>query len=262
MKPLDDAYANAPYIPDADSYPPRWQQEAKAFRDALGARAELGIRYGESDRQVVDLFHPEGPATGALIFVHGGYWKAFDQRSWSHLAAGALASGWAVAMPGYDLCPDARISEITQQIAEATALIAARAQGPMALTGHSAGGHLVCRMMDPAVLGVEVRERIRCIAPISPVADLVPLLETTMNDVLHLDANEAQAESPVSAPAPKTAVKVWVGGAERPAFLEQAHALAVAWSVPEVVVPHKHHFDIIEALSDPTSDLVQFLMGN
>lgn len=261
MKLLDDAYANAPYIPDAESYPPRWQKEAEAFRAALGDRAEVGVRYGPTDRQVIDFFHPEDAANGTVVFVHGGYWKAFDRSVWSHLAKGARASGWSVAMPGYDLCPDVRIHQITQQIAEALQLIAFSSSGPIALAGHSAGGHLVSRMLDQNVLPATTRQRILCVAPISPLADLMPLIDTTMNDILHLDAEEAQAESPVNMAAPEVPVKIWVGAAERPVFLEQASALATAWSADEVVVPDKHHFDIIEALEDCNSDMVRFLTG-
>lgn len=31
---LDDAYANVPYIPGGEGYPPRWAAEAAAFREA------------------------------------------------------------------------------------------------------------------------------------------------------------------------------------------------------------------------------------
>ena len=116
---LDDAYANAAYIPQAEDYPPRWAAQAAAFRDAQGARGQIGVRYGPSDRQVFDFFQPTGVSRGTMMFVHGGYWKAFDASSFSHLAAGALARGWAVALPSYDLCPDVRISEISTQIAAA-----------------------------------------------------------------------------------------------------------------------------------------------
>ena len=88
---LDDAYANAAHIPGAETYPPRWAAQALAFRDGLGGRAELDRPYGDAPREVFDLFHPEGPARGCVIFVHGGYWKAFDKSAWSHLAAGPLA---------------------------------------------------------------------------------------------------------------------------------------------------------------------------
>lgn len=263
MKPLDDAYANGAYIAGAETFPPKWERQASAFRAALGARAEIGVAYGASDRQLFDFFNAQGRAKGTVVFVHGGYWKAFDRSIWSHLATGALAAGWSVAMPGYDLCPQVRISQITSQIALALTQIARRDTGPLVLTGHSAGGHLVSRMLDPAVLPAEVRQRIRRAAPISPVADLAPLLETSMNDILRLHPDEAAAESPTHmAPPQDVDVKIWVGAKERPAFLQQSQALAQAWGVGQVIVPEKHHFDIIDALEDPHSDLVRFLTGS
>ena len=191
MTKLDDAYANAAYIKDAEAYPAHWEKAAKSFRDSLGARAQEGVSYGPSERQAFDFFQPEGVARGTMIFVHGGYWKAFDRSIWSHLATGALARGWAVAMPSYDLCPDVRIADITRQIAAAVTRVADRTFGPLALAGHSAGGHLVCRMTDPLILPSEIRERIKAIVPISPVADLAPLMDTSMNEILHIDAAEA-----------------------------------------------------------------------
>ena len=259
---LDDAYANAAHIPGAEEFPPRWSAAAALFRAQLGAQAEVGVSYGPSERQTYDLFQPEGTAQGAVIFVHGGYWKAFDPSVWSHLAAGPLARGWAVAMPGYDLCPNVRISDITRQIAAAVTAIAARTQGPLVLTGHSAGGHLVGRMLADGMLAPQVRARIVRVVPISPVADLEPLLQTSMNDILHLDETEAQAESVTRMPPPEgVEVTVWVGGDERPAFLDQARWMAEAWDVTDVVVTGKHHFDVIDALAEPDSDLVNTLCG-
>ena len=259
---LDDAYANAAHIPDADAYPPRWSEDAAAFRKKLGARAQTGVSYGPSQRQTFDFFQPEGVARGTVIFVHGGYWKAFDQSDWSHLAAGPLARGWAVAMPGYDLCPDVRIGTITTQIAAAITKIAERTFGPLALVGHSAGGQLVCRMTDPLILPSEIRDRIKQIVPISPVADLVPLMDTTMNEILRIDAAEAQVESPVNMQPPHgRGVTIWVGANERPAFLEQAEGLSRAWGARRVVPEGKHHFDVIDALEDPESDLVKAALG-
>jgi len=258
----DEDYKNAEYIEGAADFPPRWMAEAEAFRAGLGARAQMGVRYGDSDRQKFDMFQPTGVSRGTMIFVHGGYWKAFDKSVWSHLAEGALAKGWAVAMPSYDLCPDVRIADITRQIAAAVTEIGNRTFGKLALAGHSAGGHLVARMMDPLVLPADVRGRIGSVVPISPVADLMPLLETHMNEVLHLDAAEAQAESPVNMSPPHGVnVTVWVGGDERPAFLEQAESLSRAWGAKKVVAEGKHHFDVIEALSDPESDMIKALLG-
>ena len=256
---LDDAYANAAYIPDAASYPPRWSKRAAEFRANLGDRAALGLAYGPSPRQAYDLFRCEGTAAGTLVFVHGGYWLKFDRSFWSHLAAGGLARGWNVAMVEYDLCPQVRIADITNQIAAAVTDVAQHDDGPISLTGHSAGGHLVSRMLAPGILGAEVLARIAAVAPISPVADLRPLLRTSMNADFCMKLAEAEVESPVLQPAPDVPVRIWVGADERPAFLEQAASLARAWDVPEVVVPGLNHFDIIDALEDPQSDSVGFL---
>ncbi|MCV6584372.1 MAG: alpha/beta hydrolase [Marinibacterium sp.] len=260
MTDMDDAYANAAHIPGSMDYPARWAAEAAAFRDGLGARCERDLPYGDGARERFDLFHPDGVAQGVLIFVHGGYWRMFDPSSWSHLAAGALARGWAVAMPGYDLCPDASIAGITRQIARAVQVVAARQAGPITLAGHSAGGHLVARMLDPKLLGPDVALRIRRVLPISPLSDLRPLMQTAMNADFRLDAAMAEDESPVFMSIRHAApVTVWVGGDERPAFLDQARWLADAWDSALVVAPGRHHFDVIAPLTDASSDMVALL---
>ena len=254
---LDDAFANAAHIPGAAAYPDRWRASAEAFCN--GQQAEMGLAYGPGARQRLDLFLPEGRAKGLMIFVHGGYWLKFGREWWSHLATGALARGWAVALPSYTLAPQAHISEITAEIARAVGFAAARVEGPISLSGHSAGGQLVARMLAPGVLPDEVLGRVAHVAPISPVADLRPLLRTSMNSDLRLSEAEAAAESPVLQPAPETPVTVWVGADERPVFLEQAEALAKAWGCGHVVVPKRHHFDVIDALADPGSELTKSL---
>ncbi|WP_370303720.1 alpha/beta hydrolase [Pseudooceanicola sp.] len=260
---LDDAYANGAYIAGADSYPDRWDTAARVFRDQLSAagRAQLDLAYGPGARERFDLFLPEGAARGLMVFVHGGYWLNFDKSTWSHFAAGAVARGWAAALPSYDLCPSIRISGITRQIAGAVQAAAGRVAGPLALTGHSAGGHLVARMLAPGMLPPECTIRLAQVVPISPLADLRPLLKTSMNADLRLTEAEAEAESPVFQPAPATPVTVWVGGDERPAFLDQAAWLAKAWSCGRTVVAGRHHFDVIDGLADPDSDLMAVLTG-
>ena len=82
-----------------------------------------------------------------------------------------------------------------------------------------------------------------------------------MNDVFGLDLLQAKAESPVSITRRHPAdVTVWVGADERPAFLDQARWLAEAWGAGCVIAPDKHHFNVIDALGDPESDLVRFLI--
>jgi arylformamidase len=251
---FDRAYANGPFIPDADGFPPRWEREAAAFREALRARAQLGIAYGGGARQKLDLFWPDTPPLGLLAFVHGGYWLKFGRECWSHLAAGALARGWACAIPSYTLAPGARIREMTLEIVRAVEVAARLVAGPVVVTGHSAGGHLSARL-GCADVGVDAP--IRRVAPISPLADLEPIALTKMNEMLRLDAAEIEAESPARQRlrAGVTA-HVFVGAEERPAFLYQARLLSEAWRCPWTPAPGRHHFDVIDALADPASALI------
>lgn len=261
---LDDAYSNQTHIPDADAYPPRWAEKAQAMRMKLGAcnRARLGLMYGHGTRNAIDLFMPLGRAEGLLVFVHGGYWRRFGREDWSHLAEGPMLRKWAVAMPSYDLCPRVTIADITRQIADAISVAAREVpEVPIRLAGHSAGGHLVARMLAPGMLPEEVAGRIEHVMPISPLGDLEPLLRTSMNEDLKLDAESAKAESPIHQPRPSVPVTVWVGADERPAFLDQARWLAGAWDAAHVVQEGRHHFDVIDALEDPDSGMVKTLLG-
>ena len=166
--------------------------------------------------------------------------------------ADALARGWACAMPSYTLAPDARIGAMTAEIAQAVRAAAGRVAGPVVVTGHSAGGHLAARMgcADQTVPVARV-------VPISPLADLAPLMQTDMNATLAIDPAEADRESPARL-ALRAGVQahVWVGGQERPAFLWQARTLSEAWNCPWTVEAGRHHFDVIDGLTDPNSALM------
>ncbi|MGR3463451.1 alpha/beta hydrolase [Limimaricola sp.] len=254
---IDEAYANASHIPGGMAYPGRWAEAAAAFR---AAHPPEEIAYGAGARQRLDLFRPEGTARGTVVFVHGGFWKAFDKSTWSHLAAGALAQGWAVAMPSYTLAPEARISAMTREVEAAIGAVADAVPGPLRLAGHSAGGHLVARMAC-ADLAPPWRDRVARIVPISPLSDLRPLMGATMNDDLRLDAAEAEAESPLLCDQVDLPMTVWVGAAERPAFIDQARWLAERRGCDLVEAPGRHHFDVIEELADPDSPLMRALLG-
>lgn len=259
----DRAYSNADFIAGAAEFPPRWAAKAAAFREGLGTKARLNLPYGDAPRQAFDLFMPEAAPRGLLVFVHGGYWLAFGRETWSHLAAGPLARGWAVAMPSYTLAPEARIAQMTVEIGAAVTAAAALVQGPVHVTGHSAGGHLSARMGNAnAPVPPEVAARLRLVVPISPLADLEPLTHTKMNEKLRLDAAEVASESPAYLPRRDgCAAKAWVGGAERPSFLWHARLLAEEWACEWQVDPGRHHFDVIEALALPDSPLTLAVTG-
>ncbi|MGI9514399.1 MAG: alpha/beta hydrolase [Anderseniella sp.] len=263
----DDAYANAAHIPDGHRWPDAWIEPAARYR--ANTRCELDIAYGDGERQVYDLFLPDAEAAGLLVFVHGGYWLDFDKSYWSHLAKGAVDSGWAAAIPSYVLCPHASIGDICRMIAAAIRHAADRIPGPIVLTGHSAGGHLASFMVcDGSPLAFDVRQRVVHTVSISGLHDLRPLLKTKINCQLRLTDSDAMQLSPaLRLPDPHCRLTAWVGQAERPEFIRQSELIANIWRglgawTQCAVAPRQHHFDVIDGLCDAQSTLMKAALAN
>ena len=111
-------YNNRARVPEHPQIFAGWERDAAAFREEAAAqkRAELGIKFGPSTRQIIDLFIPEGGSMDTLaMFVHGGYWRSLEPSMFSHMAKGLNARGIAVAVSGYDLAPQVSIADIIAQ---------------------------------------------------------------------------------------------------------------------------------------------------
>ena len=262
----DDAYANAAYIAGADKIIKKTIQDAANYR--AQAHGEFDIVYGLNERERFDLFLPTCPPKGLAVFIHGGYWLEFDKSAWSHLAAGCVLQGWAICLPSYDLCPDVRISGITKQMGAAISAAAALVSGPISITGHSAGGHLAARMgCQTTPLSEAVTSRIKTIVGISGLYDLTALSHTRMNEDLKLTEAEITEESPaLLAPLSHINFTSWVGGLERPEFIRQSKNIVTAWqgktaAIDYIETPYKHHFNVIDELTDPKSMLVAKLLA-
>ena len=257
----DDAYANSKYFAGAADCVTRWGQKARAYRAELAAsgRCKADISYGQGNRQMFDLFMPLTMPLGLAVFVHGGYWHSFCKDDWSHLARGAVDRGWAMAIIGYDLCPNVRIRQIAQQVAFGILAASAIVDGPIRLAGHSAGGHLVTRLVCN---DISAMPRIQKVLSISGIHDLRPLLYTSMNHVLRMDAAEALQESPaLRTPHKGIAVTTWVGENERPEFIRQAKLLANVWTGCDIETKcveetGTNHFTLIDGLEDAQSALM------
>jgi arylformamidase len=261
---LDEAYENRKYIPGGDAYVDQWNAAAADFRNSV-PHSDLDQSYGDAPRQKYDLFWPEGgPGTekGLLVIVHGGYWVAFSKDNFTHLAAGPRDLGWAVAMVSYTLAPEARISAITTEISHAVNHLAKIGRGPMRLAGHSAGGHLVSRMMCRDIaLGDIAAARIDRVVSISGLHDLRPLRLLEKNAEFQLDEAEAMRESAIAC-LPRGGINlVCVAGAdERPEFVRQNGLLPLIWQGLGVkgaahLIDDENHFSIIGQMTDSKSQL-------
>ncbi|MDL2407810.1 alpha/beta hydrolase [Rhizobium calliandrae] len=265
----ESAYTSDAYVVGGDRWPAAWVKPAEVFRDDMAktGRAKLDLAYGPGERNRFDLFLPTERPKGLVVFIHGGYWLELDKGYWSHLAAGPVANGYAVAIPSYTLCPDIRLAGIAKEVAAAIGKAADMVDGPMVLAGHSAGGQLATRMVTTtAPLARPVQARIRHVVSISGVHDLRPIMKRAFNVHLRIDAAEAAAESPaLLEPVENTRLTCWVGGAERAEFIRQNALLANIWTglgaaTNAVVEPDHNHFTVLDGLMDAMHPLTRTLL--
>ena len=260
-------YNNRARVPDHEQIFARWARDAELYRaDMLKAgRAELGVSFGDTPRQMMDLFHPQsGGGAPLAVFVHGGYWRSLDPSMFSHMARGLNAHGVSVAVTGYDLCPTVGIIDIIEQTRRACIFLWQRLGRRMLVSGHSAGGHLAAAMVATDWVSLYPKAPADLVPAgysISGVFDLTPLLGVSMNQDLRLDAEDVRGVSPVFWPiAPGRVFDAVVGGAESGEFKRQSRMIADAWRekaqtrYEEIV--GANHFTALDPLTDPQSAMV------
>jgi arylformamidase len=267
--PLDyeAEYNNRARVPEHKEIFARWTREAEDYRrEALKERrAELGLSYGSSPRQTIDLFLPRPGTTAPLaLFVHGGYWRSLEPSMFSQMARGINAHGVAVAVAGYDLCPQVTIKEIIDQIRHACLFLWLRTGQRMMAYGHSAGGHLAASMLATAWQALYPKapaDLVHAGYTVAALFDLTPLVHTSMAEDLQLhDEASAREVSPIFWPAPKQRCFDAVAGAlESSEFRRQSRAVVEQWAKggarTRCAEFPGNHFTVLDPLSDPKSDM-------
>jgi arylformamidase len=265
-------YNNRARVPEHPEIFARWGREAQAYRDEAKAegRAELGLRYGPTPRQIIDLFLPNGGAANAplALFIHGGYWRSLEPATFSQLARGMNAHGVAVAVSGYDLVPQVSIADIMAQTQQACLYLWKKLGKRIMVSGHSAGGHLAGCMIatDWKKLAPDApADLVPAAYSISGLFDLTVLIHLANNAEFRLTEASARAISPLFWPAPKGKVfDAVVGGIESSEFLRQSRVIADAWAKDNETryeaVPGMNHFTVCDAMTDPNSAMTARLV--
>ncbi|HEY2970501.1 MAG TPA: alpha/beta hydrolase [Casimicrobiaceae bacterium] len=255
-------------FPDHPQWFARWAADSEAARARLEGR--LNLRYGSGPRQTVDLF-PATQPRGALLFIHGGYWRALDKSDHAFVAPPLVAQGIGVAVINYDLCPDVSIARIVDECREGVAWL--RREGTrygvpaerLVVSGHSAGGHLAAMLVATDWSALGSPSGLAGAVAISGVFDLEPLVQVSFNADLKLDRARARAVSPIHL-RPRSSVPMLVaaGAEETSEFIRQSWLLWERW--PEchspgrrgpLFVPERHHFSVVSDLGDAASELVR-----
>jgi arylformamidase len=154
--------------------------------------------------------------------------------------------------------------EIVDELRRCLAALWRKTSKRPVVIGHSAGGHLTAAMLATDwgnVPGVPA-DLVQVGCAISGVFELAPLLATSMNTAMRLDASTARDASPLLWPPPpagSTLVSV-VGGDETSEFHRQSRAVTDAWAeagvqTEYVRVPGANHFTIVDELTRPDSAL-------
>ena len=253
---LEAEYNYRAAVPDHPQVMARWKADAEA---AQIAHPPTALPYGPGDRQVMDLFEA-APDAPVVVFLHGGYWQALDRSWFSWVAPALLHHGVSVAVPSYDLAPAVRLGRIVGQVREAVELIRTRTNTRPVVFGHSAGGHMAACMLSEA--------RASAAVAISGLFDLEPLIPTSLNEALKLDAREAAALSPVHWPVPNgstpggTVLDCVVGADETSEFVRQSRDMADLWGSLGVETRFEalaglNHFTVLDPLGDAESTLVK-----
>jgi arylformamidase len=260
-------YNNRARVPDHPEIFARWTRDAELYRlKAMEERrAELGLNYGSTPRQTIDLFFPAPGAKAPLaLFIHGGYWKSLEPSMFSHMAAGLNAHGVTVAVAGYNLVPQVTIADIVEEMRHACLYLWQRTGQRLMVYGHSAGGHLTGAMVGTDWHGLYPKmpaDFIPAGYSVSGLFDLTPLVKVESAKDLGLDEEDARGLSPALWPAPKGRIFDAVVGREESAeFLRQSKVVADAWGKGGAqtryeVIPG-NHFTVVDPLADPKSAMV------
>ena len=257
-------------VTDSAAHIERWQKSSDVYRQRCGDHGHLDIAYGESPGERLDIFCQTNAAAPVHVYIHGGYWQRTDKSDYSFLAETLVGDGVCVVIPNYSLCPLVTVDEIVREMRRALAWvylnIADYGGDPQRIhiSGHSAGGHLTAMMALTDWTQQDNRlpaDLVKSGVPISGVFDLLPLVYTPINDPLGLNVDTARQLSPLFMGGENLPpLGFAVGGDESDEFRRQNQDMASHWSslggdMSIIDCPARHHFNVIENLTDPSSHL-------
>src|SRR5262245_3630509 len=208
---LDAAYNNSVAVADSAQLIARASERSAAVRAGPGAR--LDVRYGSRPRERLDYFSSGATKPPLFVFIHGGYWQRNDKDMFAFVADGPRPHGIDVALVGYTLAPDVRLTDIVAEMHRSLTFLSERAgefgfdRDKLFVGGWSAGGHLTATVAGhPACCGG---------IPVSGIFDLEPIALNYLNEKLQLDSTEIATLSPLLVlPDRMPPLRVFVGGQE------------------------------------------------
>ncbi|BDD04476.1 alpha/beta hydrolase [Aureibacter tunicatorum] len=231
----------------------------------------LNEKYGEHLLQAMDVFPSPIENSPILIFIHGGYWRGLDKKSYSFVAEPFVRNNMTVCVVNYRLLPQVNMKSLLDDVMKAVAWIQKEAKHyngdahSLILSGHSAGGHIALKTY---LMNEKLRPSIKAICSLSGIFDLNVVKNSYLNETLKLDAYDADSYSvsnkDLSILTCPTLLSV--GSDETELFIEQSKTLFsknkhIA-NLKYFECEHLNHYQIIHHFGHAESVLARFVIEN
>lgn len=263
---LDAQYDQRTLVPDPSPYVDRWRAETAAARRALPVR--LGVRYGDTAEEYLDIYGAGDGARPVIVFLHGGAWRQLSAAESGYAAPHFVSRGAIYVAVNFTLVPEVDLDTQVAQACRAVAWVREHAAtfggdtDRVHVCGHSSGGHLAAMAWSAGLATGAVA--------ISGMYDLVPVRLSARNAYLHLDEAAARRNSPILYIPDRAAplIVAW-GERELDEFRRQPQAFAAACRVrghacTALPLAGRNHFETGDDLAradSPLSTAVGSLLG-
>ncbi len=268
---LDAQYDNRARVPNFQEFVDFYAAESARARSDLNAH--LDVAYGPTPDEILDIFLPSAPVSGAPVhvFFHGGYWRAFQARDFDFVAFPFVETGAICVVVNYALMPGVTMGELLRQCRASLAWVHARIDRHggdperIYISGHSAGGHITAMML--AEDEADVAKHIRGATAISGLFDMEPIRLCYLNETLALTPADVAAHSPLQhLPRVRPALEVVYGEHETDEFARQANTYAGAVSDAGLACTARpirgvEHMGVVKQLATADSELARLILG-
>ena len=228
----------------------------------------LDKKYGQEPLQTLDIFPSKVANSPILIFIHGGYWRGLDKKSYSFIAEPFVKNNLTVCVINYRLIPAVTMKTLIEDVSNAINWIIKEAHtyngnpNKITLSGHSAGGHLA---LITYLINENLRANIKAICSLSGIFDLAPIKNSYLNETLLLSDNDVVDYSVLNKDLSviKCPVLLSVGLNETDLFIEESKKLYDKNKSKALIQYYGYeglnHYQIVHKLGEKQSPLVSFI---
>ena len=271
---MDPRFNPREATPDSEEIVFRFKKLSASFRSGyVQGKSNLDIVYGADPHFRYDLFLPSGAPQSLLVFVHGGFWFSRDKSDFSFVAKAHAERGSAVAVLTYPKCPEISLPDLMDSMSDALSRLLPELQSKLALNssqtalvGHSAGAHLVASAMIHSKASKLLTDAVGLCLLVSGIYDTDLVCSMDLNVSIGLSRADTARTSLLKRPmelclSERCRFVSLVGGREPRCWQQQIEAYLARFTSEsnlsprtEVLAGHDH-FTILEALSNPSSEI-------